>query len=349
MTTQVPNSMLAYDGGSAFRNKIINGCGWIDQRNNNAAVTVNSTANTFGPDRWAGFGQNTDGVFTLAGTKGFFDSAGKGQPSSIYATTTTADASIGAAQAYGIRYCIEGQDIAPWRVGTAQAALATLSFRAYSTKPGTHCVSLQNSAGTRSYVATYSIPVAGAWTQVVIPIQMDQTGTWVTDNGIGIRLVWNMGTGVNFLTATPNTWVAGQFYSILAAQNPIDTLNAILAITDVQFELGGPSTFELRSISQELEMCQRYYETGASPYFYASSIPAGGTQAYGEVKYAVTKRGAPTAVTASGWQYFSGGAGTAFTPAISATQIDRFTFQGTGLTNWNGWNGVGTWAANAEL
>lgn len=349
MTTAVPNSMLAFDGGSAFRNKIINGCGWIDQRNGNAAITVNNTGNNFAADRWAGYAANSDGVFTLQGTRSFFDTAGKGMPSSIYAQTTTPDSAIGTTQAYGIRYCIEGQDIAPWRVGTAQAALATLSFRAYSTKAGTHCVSLQNSAGTRSYVATYSIPVAGAWTQVVIPIQMDQTGTWLTDNGIGIRLVWNMGTGVSFLTATPNTWVAGQLYSILAAQNPIDTLNAILAITDVQFELGGPSTFELRSISQELEMCQRYYETGASPYFYASSIPAGGTQAYGEVKYAVTKRGAPTAVTASGWQYFSGGAGTAFTPAISATQIDRFTFQGTGLTNWNGWNGVGTWAASAEL
>ncbi|CAB4160665.1 hypothetical protein UFOVP728_6 [uncultured Caudovirales phage] len=348
MTTAVPNSMLAFDGGSAFRNKIINGCGWIDQRSNNSAVTVSSTANTFGPDRWAGFGQATDGVFTLVGTKGFFDSAGKGMPSSVYAQTTTPDSAIGTTQAYGIRYCIEGQDIAPWRVGTAQAALATLSFRAYSTKAGTHCVSLQNSAGTRSYVATYSIPVAGAWTQVVIPIQMDATGTWLTDNGIGIRLVWNMGSGANFLTATPNTWVAGQFYSILAAQNVIDTASAILAVTDVQLELGGPSTFELRSISQELEMCQRYYETGRQPYFYAN-FAAGLNVGYGDVRFAVAKRAAPSAVVATGWQYFSGGSGTAFTPTINTLLVDGFQFQATGLTNWSGWGGNGTWAANAEL
>jgi hypothetical protein len=47
--TQVPLNMLdPTAGGLSYRNKIINGCGWIDQRNNNNPVTVNSTANTFG-------------------------------------------------------------------------------------------------------------------------------------------------------------------------------------------------------------------------------------------------------------------------------------------------------------
>lgn len=347
MRTTVPNSMLAFDGGSAFRNKIINGCGWIDQRNGNTAITVNNTGNNFAADRWAGYAANSDGVFTLQGTRSFFDTAGKGMPSSIYAQTTTPDASIGATQAYGIRYCVEGQDIAPWRVGTAQAALATLSFRAYSTKAGTHCVSLQNSAGTRSYVATYTVPVAGVWTQVVLPIQMDITGTWLNDNGIGIRLVWNMGSGATLNAPVANAWQTGQFLSVAGVQNVIDTANAVLAITDVQFELGGPSTFELRSISQELEMCQRYFETGSAPYFYIDTLSR--TTAYGEVRFAVSKRAQPSAVTAANWEYFSDGSGTAFTPAISATQIDRFTFQGTGFTNWNGWTGNGTWAATAEL
>jgi phage-related tail fiber protein len=46
--TQVPLNMLdPTAGGLSYRNKIINGCGWIDQRNNNSPVTVNSTANTF--------------------------------------------------------------------------------------------------------------------------------------------------------------------------------------------------------------------------------------------------------------------------------------------------------------
>jgi hypothetical protein len=339
--------MLALPGGLGYHNVIINGCGWIDQRNNNAAVTVNSTANTFGPDRWAGFGQGADGVFTLVGTRGVFDSAGAGTPSSIYATTTTADASIGATQIYAIRYCVEGQDVAAWRIGTAQAALATLSFRVLSTKTGTHCVAITNDAVNRSYVATYTIPVANTWQQVIIPIQMDTTGTWLTTNAAGIRLFWNLGCGSTLFAPAANAWQAGQFYAVSGAQNVIDTLNAVFAITDVQFELGGSqSPFEHRPFGAELALCQRYYESGSQPRFYAV-FGASLTAAYDEVRFAVTKRAVPI-VTPSGWQYFSGGTGVGFTPTLTGA-IDKFSWDSTGLTNWNGWAGTGTWAANAEL
>lgn len=351
MTTQVSSNMISFEtGATGFRNKIINGCGWIDQRNNNASVTVNSAANTFGPDRWAGFGQSTDGVFSLTGTKSTYDVNGKGMPSSIYIQTTTADSSIGAAQTYGIRYIIEGQDVAAWRIGTAQAATVTLSFRAYSTKTGTHCVALQNAASDRSYVATYTINQASTWEYKTITIALDTTGTWLTTNGQGLKLFWNIGAGSTYQAAAANTWSAGQYYSVTGAQNVIDTLNAVLAITDVQLELGAnPTPFENRPLAVELALCQRYYETGNQPYLYMNFGATGLTTAYGDVRYAVTKRAAPTTVTASSWQYYSSGTGTAFTPTLANTVTDRFTFQGSALTNWNGWAGTGTWKADAEL
>lgn len=347
--TQVSLNMLASDGGAlSYRNKIINGCGWIDQRNNNSAVTVNNTGNNFGPDRWAGFGQGADGVFNLVGTKGTWDPNGKGMPSCIYAATTTADSSIGASQAYGIRYVIEGQDVAAWHSGTAQAATVTLSFRVSSSKAGTHCVAFQNAASTRSYVATYTVDQANTWEVKTITLTLDTTGTWLTDNGMGLKLFWSLGAGSNLNAPAANAWQAGMYYNVAGAQSVIGTVGAVFAITDVQLEQGSAATpFENRPIADELARCQRYFEWGYEPLFYIEALSR--ANAYGEVRYAVSKRAATHTVTASNWQYYSGGGGTAFTPTLSAINPDRFTFTGTSLTNFDGWTGAGTWKADAEL
>lgn len=121
-----------------------------------------------------------------------------------------------------------------------------------------------------------------------------------------------------------------------------------LFFTDVQFELGGVATpFETRLVSTELAACQRYYETGKQPLFYMALGSTGIASAYDELRFLVRKRPG-VSVTASGWTYYSGGTGTAFTPGIS-TNDDGFTWANSGLTNWNGWAGAGTWAASAEL
>lgn len=244
---------------SGLRNKIVNGCGWIDQQNINAAVTVNSTTNTSGPDKWCGFGQLTDGVFTLTGSKSVFYPAGKGFPSSIYCQTTTADASIGAAQSYGIRHVIEGQVCADWRLGTANAATVKLRFAVRSSRTGTHCVALKNNASDRTYVATYTISSADTWEEKEITIALDTTGTWLTTNGAGIKLLWNLGAGSNYET-TANTWVDGNYFSVAGCVNVIGTLNATFAITDVDMRLASDSAiYEYRDYQKELDLCQREY------------------------------------------------------------------------------------------
>ena len=61
MATQVPNRMLAFDGGNfAFRNKLINGGMEIDQRNAGASVT---SASTYTVDRWLGSGTGSSVTF----------------------------------------------------------------------------------------------------------------------------------------------------------------------------------------------------------------------------------------------------------------------------------------------
>ena len=305
MTQTVSLGMLDSAAGDlGFRNKIINGCGWIDQRNSNAPVSINSTANTFGPDRWAGYGANADGVFALTGSKASYALNGTGMPSSIVCQTTTADVSIGAAQTYGLRYVVEAQDIAHWRMGTALASTVTLSFRVLSTKAGTHCVAFSNNANNRNYVATYTVNAASTWEYKTITLPLDTAGTWLTDNGAGIKLFWNMGSGSSYIAPTANTWQAGQYYAVAGAQNVIDTINAVLAITDVQLELGKAATaFETRPVEVELALCQRYYYriTHAAvslPFGYAYAYST--TQAQAAINYPVPMRTAPTALEQSG-------------------------------------------------
>lgn len=283
---------------SGLRNKIVNGCGWIDQQNINAAVTVNSTNNIFGPDKWCGFGQSADGVFTITGSKSVFYPAGKGFPSSIYCQTTTADASIGAAQSYGLRHVIEGNFCADWRLGTANAATVKLRFAARSSLTGTHCVALKNNANDRTYVATYTISSADTWEEKEITIALDTTGTWLATNGVGIKLVWNLGAGSNYET-TANTWVAGNYYRVAGCVNVIGTLNATLAITDVDMRLASDSAiYEYRDYQKELDLCQRDY----CKTFPMTTAPAQNAGAEGAMN------GVNDGITANGyvelcWQY----------------------------------------------
>lgn len=121
-----------------------------------------------------------------------------------------------------------------------------------------------------------------------------------------------------------------------------------LYITDVQFEPGGVATpFETRLYSTELAECQRYYEKGKQPLLYIGFGATGISSAYDELRFLVRKR-SNVSTTASGWTYYSTGTGTSFSPGIS-NNVDGFTWANSGLTNWNGWAGAGTWAAEAEL
>jgi hypothetical protein len=116
----------------------------------------------------------------------------------------------------------------------------------------------------------------------------------------------------------------------------------------VQLEAGSVATpFERRPYGQELSLCQRYYEVGDQPFLFMSGL-SGVTAAYGDVRFATTKRAAPS-ITCSGWQYFSGGANTGFTPTSITVLTGVFRYQGLSLSSWTGWAGAGTWTASAEL
>ena len=238
-----------------LKNRIINGAMVIDQRNAGASVTINTSSNTYCLDRWLGNGQATDGVFTIQQSS----TTPQGFSKSLLVTVTTADASIGASQRYLLGQPIEGFNVADLGWGTANAQTVTLSFQVRSSLTGTFSGAIVNSAFDRSYQFSYSISTANTWTTVSITIAGDTSGTWLTDNGVGLRLYFNLGAGSSVLGAA-GSWSSNLYWGTTGSVNLIGTASATWYVTGVQLEIGSTATpFERRLYNQELANCQRYY------------------------------------------------------------------------------------------
>jgi hypothetical protein len=119
---------------------------------------------------------------------------------------------------------------------------------------------LSNSAFDRSYPFTYTINAANTFEYKTVTVAGDTSGTWLTTNGVGIRLTISLGEG-STRKGTAGAWAAGDPLSATGTINWISNAGATFYITGVQLEKGSTATpFEFRSIGTELALCQRYYQ-----------------------------------------------------------------------------------------
>jgi hypothetical protein len=266
-----------------LRNRIINGDMRIDQRNAGAAVT---TSGAFPVDRFA-VENSSDGAFSAQQDS----TAPTGFVNSLKVTVTTADASIGATQLLQIQHKIEGLNVADLAWGTANAKTVTLSFWVRSSLTGTFGGAIINSANDRSYPFTYTISSANTFEYKTITIAGDTSGTWLTTNGVGLKVNFGLGIGSTY-SGTAGLWAGALYLSATGATAPLSTLNSTFYITGVQLEQNTSATpFERRLYGQELANCQRYYETGTAygEGYTTINAPIG----IGYI-FKVTKRVAPT-------------------------------------------------------
>jgi hypothetical protein len=242
-----------FTGGFGFRNRIINGAMVIDQRNAGAAVTGISSGTNYITDRFT-LVEATDAVFTAQQDT----SAPSGFVNSLKITTTTADASIGAAQYVFVAQRIEGTNTADFGWGTSGASTVTLSFWVRSSLTGTFSGALSNSAFNYSYAFEYTISAANTWEQKTITISGATAGTWLSTTGIGVQVIWSLGHGSNF-DGTANTWGGAGDIGTSGSVAIASTLNATWQVTGVQLEKGSTATsFDYRPYGTELALCQRY-------------------------------------------------------------------------------------------
>jgi hypothetical protein len=311
-----------------LKNRIINGDMRIDQRNAGAAVTINAASYIYSVDRWSGYGESADGVFTLQRST----TAPTGFTNSLLATVTTADASIGASQLYIAEQFIEGFNVADLNFGTANAKTITISFWVRSSVTGTFSGSIADTNYTRSYPFTYAISLANTFEYKTVTIAGDTTGTWNTGNGIGMRLYFDLGSGSS-TKATAGAWTGSGTVGATGSTNLIATSGATWYVTGVQLEQNTSATpFERRLYGQELALCQRYYyriKSEAVGNVFGTAWVATGTSLYVITQFPVTMRVGPTALEQSG----TAGDYAAYVGPTATTCNTVPIFTGSGLTS----------------
>jgi hypothetical protein len=282
-----------------MKNRLINSGMVIDQR----ATTL--TDYGYATDRWS-YAPSTSGKASVAQSS----TAPTGFKNSLLSTSSAAT-TIGSTDLYIIEQKIEGYNIADLGWGTANAKTVTLSFWVRSSLTGTFGGGFSNAAYNRGYPFTYTISAANTWEYKTVTVAGDTTGTWGTTNGLGIELVFSLGMGSS-LQATPNAWTNAWRFPT-GAVSVVSTNGATLYITGVQLEVGTVATsFDFRSYSTELALCQRYYWRGTgimsgAAYLYGaagSNYVLGDMASFGTVMRAqptVTQIGTPTYSNCSLW------------------------------------------------
>jgi len=321
-TGTIENYLRSQTLDFGMRNRIINGAMRIDQRNSGASINNDTSGSQFSVDRWLVYGtqsakfsaQQDSSANTVAG----FTSSLKITSLSSYSVTSS--------DLFEIAQFIEGNNIADLRWGTADARPVTLSFWVRSsglTYPATFGGGLTNNGNTRNYPFTYTISSANTWEQKFVTIAGDTTGTWLTNNGRGITVIFDLGSGSDWET-TANAWngTSSKFMPT-GATSVVGTNGATWYVTGVQLEEGStPTSFEYRHHTTELQLCQRYYSFSDLAYFSSAT----GVPHY----FKVTMRATPTVTSAH-----SGG-------SISSISIDGFAGYSSG-------NDAAKWIAVIEL
>jgi hypothetical protein len=285
--------------GLHFRNRIINGDMRIDQRNAGASVTIVSGGANYAIDRFATL-VNTSEATTCSIQR--VSDAPANFSNSYKFTTGTGAAGTGSQQARFYQP-VEGLNVDDFAWGTANAKTVTLSFYVKASQSGTFGGCLRNAGGTRSYPFTYSISATNTWEYKTVTIPGDTTGTWLKDNGIGLLVFFDLGSGPDFL-GTPNSWAAANYLGATGGTSTVAVSGATWQATGVQLEVGSVATpFERRPFGTELALCQRYYyrikaeETNSA---FAMAQCGTTTNANGMSNFPVTMRTRPTALEQSG-------------------------------------------------
>ena len=342
------NSVQATAPKVGMVNRLINSDMRIDQRN--AGASVNTTLpNDYTVDRWR-YGASQTSKFTVQ------QNAGSVTPptgfSKYLGITSSSAYSVTTNDYFRMAQPIEGFNIADLGWGTASAATVTLSFWARSSLTGVFGGALVNANNNRSYPFTYTISSANTWEQKAVTIAGDTTGTWATDNTVGIQLQFGLGVGTTY-SGTAGAWAAGLYVSATGATSVVGTSGATFYITGVQLEAGSVATpFERRQYGQELALCQRYYDENKGEIFGA---PANGTTniQWAGARFTSEMRTIPTVVlygngVANSIRSPGGSTISLASPSIGATTKGlSYLNVSSGLTN-GSWYQAG-YTASAEL
>ena len=255
--------------GLSNRNKVINGSMVCSQR-----------GTTFSPD-------NTEQPYTLDR----FQHVATGGADGDCTVTQSTDAPTGFKNSYKItpdatntptgggnvtiRHQIEGQDLQDLNYGTSSAKSLTISFYAKTASGNsgdqyTLCLFYARQDSTQKTVTVAFTPTS-TYQRFSFTFAGDTDASYGmrNDNGSGITATWVLAAGPDDIKAAKSTWEVdgGYFRGVTGQDNFMDNTSNEFYLTGVQLEVdhtgsGVATDFEHRSFSQELALCQRYYQEG---------------------------------------------------------------------------------------
>ena len=286
------------------KNMIINGAMSINQRNGTSSFTIpHATGGSYGgPDRWA-VNEATDGSISVNMDGDPAGGNGVGYKvqefTRAFQLACAGTAALSSSHNTHFFQNIEGYNIAHLGWGTVSAKPVTLSFWVKTNVTGIFAVGLENSATDRCCIRDYQQNGNFRWNKVVLTFPGCPDGTWLQTNGTGMRVRFCLASGVTYDDGIDGVWITTDELCTTKSQvvNFMDSTNNRFMITGVQLEEGTVATpFEHRSYTDELELCQRYYEavymTDGTAMF--KSYASYGGSANFEMQFKVDKRATPT-------------------------------------------------------
>ena len=294
-------------GALSHRNIFINGAMTVAQRGTSSTEQGFKTVDRIktlqsGPDEVGTQAQGT----VASGTTPY----SLGLRKSFKLTNGNQTSGAGAADVCRFQTRLEAQDIANsgWNYTDPNSKL-TLSFWCKSSVAQNFYIQLVAYDGsTQSYTFETGSLTADTWTKVVHSIPGNSNLQFDNDSNLGLEILWYQFQGTDRTTSghSLNSWAA---YAS-GSQSPdmtstwYTTNDATWELTGVQLEVGDTATsFEHRSIGEELARCQRYYyQVGPlqSDIFAQGRTDNDNTNMYVLVHYPVTMRSAPATLTTTG-------------------------------------------------
>tara|TARA_A200000159_G_scaffold156610_1_gene171776 strand:- start:158 stop:1105 length:948 start_codon:yes stop_codon:yes gene_type:complete len=187
-----------------------------------------------------------------------------------YARIATGAAGTLAANSYlDFYHHIEAQNIANsgWDY-TSASSFVTVSFWLRVSTNQTFYLFLRSRDGTnQSYVTPITASANNTWTKITKTIPGNSNIVINDDNGSGLTVAFLIAYGSDFTDngKAINTWAAhsSSTHSPDVASTWLTAGASTFDVTGLQLEVGSVATdFEHRSFSQELALCQRYYQEG---------------------------------------------------------------------------------------
>ena len=205
----------------------------------------------------------------------------------------------------------EGQDFQDLSFGTSSAKSVTVSFYAKSSSQNNnhqYGVQLRCRSGSTTQYVSQAFTVTSSWQRFTMTF-VGNTGVAIrNDTSVGFEICFHLASGPDDIVSAKSTWTtSAAFQTVTGQSNFMDNTSNEFYLTGVQLEVGDTATsFEHRSIGEELYRCQRYYfkfcegtnkELNVVWYFTGSHISF-------FLRYPTTMRAAPTLSITTGTNYY---------------------------------------------